>query len=408
MPLPKSCTQTRAFSPLSSILTTTSAFSGENLAVRDLSPMGARLRVDGSIAAVVGSGFDPDFRLCRDISAVCPVILIAEDESFSFRLCAARAGVEAVLTPPLDLVELGVWLGEFDTAEDQTLTILVVDDDDLAAQSGALALRQAGMSAHIVTDPSQVLGAIRDHSPDLVILDMHMPGANGIEVARIIRQSRRNISLPIVFLSAERDRKRQQAARRIGGDDFITKPVDHAELTSLVRIRAERAVALRQVMERDSLTGLLNHARFKDRLQDEVDRTDRTGSPLSVCLIDLDHFKHVNDSYGHQAGDRVIQTLARSLSGRLRKTDVVARYGGEEFAAILLDTPVDAAEMTISKICRAFAEVPFGPDQGRYFVTLSAGISSAGRGASADQLMADADKALYRAKSLGRDRVVVA
>ncbi len=363
---------------------------------------------DACVAVLINTQVDPDLTLAREQSARHRVILLADETSFEFKLAAARAGVEAILSTPLDTVELGAWLDDYDTGEAEPLSILIVDDDEIAAEAFAFALEAADMSARILTDPGRVLEEISSNTPDLILLDMHMPVADGMEVAQIIRQSRRNLSLPIIFLSAEQDVERQRQARKLGGDDFINKSVGFELLASLVRMRAERAVALRQIGERDSLTGLLNHARFKDRVAVELERCRRTGSRFSVCLLDIDHFKQVNDTKGHQVGDRVIQTLSHSLVGGLRHIDVVARYGGEEFGVILLDTPIEASNAVMNRIRGHFADIPMrGPD-GPFHVTFSAGVTGAEAGKSADELIAEADAALYEAKRSGRNKVVSA
>ncbi|MEC5322462.1 GGDEF domain-containing protein [Aurantimonas sp. A3-2-R12] len=363
---------------------------------------------DACVAVLINTQVDPDLTLARKQSARHRVILLADETSFEFKLAAARAGVEAILSTPLDTVELGAWLDDYDTGEAEPLSILIVDDDEIAAEAFAFALEAADMRARILTDPSRVLEEISSNTPDLILLDMHMPVADGMEVAQIIRQSRRNLSLPIIFLSAEQDVERQRQARKLGGDDFINKSVGFDHLASLVRMRAERAVALRQIGERDSLTGLLNHARFKDRVAVELERCRRTGSQFSVCLLDIDHFKQVNDTKGHQVGDRVIQTLSHSLVGGLRHIDVVARYGGEEFGVILLDTPIEPSNAVMNRIREHFADIPMrGPDE-PFHVTFSAGVAGADAGKSADELIAAADAALYEAKRSGRNRVVSA
>lgn len=358
------------------------------------------------VAALVDTHLDPTLELTRALAARMRVILVAEDESFEFRLAAARAGVEAVLRHPLDIVELGAWLEDFDAAGGREPSILIVDDDELAGQSYAVVLEEAGMRTHVIADPTAALEAISAFSPDLVLLDLHMPVADGLEVATIIRQCRRDLSLPIVFLSGERDAERQDVARKIGGDDFITKPVDLTRLAPQVRMRAERAMLLRQVMERDSLTGLLNHARFKDRVATELERAARTGSPVSVCLVDIDHFKAVNDTHGHQVGDRVLRTLAHSLVGGLRKIDVVARYGGEEFGIILPVTPLRAAGAVLNRLRRRFGEIAFDGSGGRFLSTFSAGIAEGDRDSRMEELLRRADEALYEAKKAGRNQVV--
>ena len=363
---------------------------------------------DGCLAAVVCGNYDPDLSLSRVLKNQARVVLADATPSFARRLAVARAGIEAIIATPVDTVELGAWLSDFETSGDrqQRLSILIVDDDALLAESYALALEAAGMDARVVTDPADALRHIAEVTPDLVLLDMYMPGASGLEVAQIIRQSRQTLPLPIVFLSAERDIAAQTQARQIGGDDFIPKPVDLTHLAATVRMRAERALALRQIMERDSLTGLLNHARFKERVTLELERSRRTGAPLSVALIDIDHFKQVNDTHGHQTGDRVIQALSQCLVGGLRRTDVVARYGGEEFGLLLLDTPVAAAESVLDRIRVRFSQIGHAGDETSFKATFSGGIAGTRKGTDSTAMIAAADAALYGAKRAGRNRII--
>ncbi len=360
-----------------------------------------------ALAVIINGATDPELELCRKLANKTPVILLAEEPDFSYRLRAARAGVEAVVGAPYDLVEVEAWLTGYRDQESQTFTILVADDDELAAETYAAVLEAESMTVTVETDPRNVPERIASVSPDLVLLDIDMPGASGLEVALIVRQTRRYMSLPILFLSAERDSKRQNLARRIGGDDFIAKPVNLDDLVTRVKLRAERAVALRDVMERDSLTGLVNHANFKIRLAGEVERSKRNGNPVSVALVDIDHFKSINDTHGHQIGDRVIQALAHALVGGLRQTDVVSRYGGEEFGVILLDTDAESAAAVLDKIRARVSQLEFEGENGLFTATFSAGVTSGTGERSADELIGAADRGLYVAKRSGRDRISI-
>jgi diguanylate cyclase (GGDEF)-like protein len=364
-------------------------------------------------AAVVDDAMPGALALCRRLAGRAPLVLLAEESGFEARLAAARAGVAAVVPKPLEVNELADWLDHFaGSRTEAAASILVVDDDALLAEAYALALRQAGMQVTAVSDPGQAIAAIAGAMPDLVLMDMQMPGIDGIELARVIRQTRRNLSLPILFLSAEQDPQKQMLARRLGGDDFIPKPVDLGRLVDLVRLRAERARALRAVMETDSLTGLLNHARFKERLGLELERAQRHGMALSLVLLDIDHFKAVNDTHGHLVGDRVIRGLARSLQKRLRRTDVIGRYGGEEFAVLLLNTAPAAAAEIVDGIRARFAETSFETAAGAFFSRFSAGVAGLAMaprgGTTAEGLISSADAALYAAKRAGRNRVTLA
>ncbi|MBO0662149.1 diguanylate cyclase [Jiella sp. MQZ9-1] len=359
------------------------------------------------LAVLISWRADPELQKATLAAQHWPVIFIAEDGGFESRLKATRAGVTAVLIDPIDITELGSWLNGFDETRKPAPSIVIVDDDVILSELYAAVLEAAGMYAHIVNDPRQALDAINMIRPDLVLLDIEMPNVNGLELASVLRQSRRNLSTPIVFLSAERDEDKQQAARNIGGDDFISKPVDLDRLAAVVRMRADRAIALKQIIESDSLTGLLNHARFKERLALEMERSARTGSPLSVCILDIDKFKSVNDRYGHQVGDKVIQTLSQALTGGLRRTDVVARYGGEEFAIILLDTDVAGAAVVMNRIRERFGEIILNGAGEAFSTTFSAGIAQSTDRAKANDVLAMADARLYQAKATGRNRIVV-
>ncbi|MBO1073524.1 GGDEF domain-containing protein [Roseomonas marmotae] len=356
--------------------------------------------------ALVDEAVPGALEACRRLSGQYPVILLAEEGDFSTRLAAARAGVSAVMARPLEVNELADWLDHFAAqGVEAGYSILVVDDDPLLAQAYALALGRAGMRVTAVNDPRETMETLSALHPDLILMDVQMPEVDGIELARVIRQTRRYLSLPIVFLSAEQDRTRQLLARRLGGDDFIPKPVDLDRLVTLVRLRAERARSLRAVMESDSLTGLLNHARFKERLALELEQAQRQGTELSLAIIDLDRFKSVNDTHGHLVGDRVIRGLARSLQKHLRRTDVIGRYGGEEFAALLPSTLPGAAAARLNQIRERFAATPFDGMRGAFRVSFSAGIASSARHMTAEALISAADAALYAAKRAGRNRV---
>ncbi|MCQ4160685.1 diguanylate cyclase [Roseomonas sp. GC11] len=384
-------------------------------------PEGALAESERLAAIVIDDAVPGALEACRHLAGRAPLVLLAGDTSFAARLAAVRAGIEAVVPKPLDVNELADWLDHFAGSRSEAgPSILVVDDDAVLAEAYALALRQAGMQATVISDPARAIEAMSALTPDLVLMDVQMPGVDGIELARILRQSRRNLSLPILFLSAEKDEARQILARRLGGDDFIAKPVDLGRLVTLVRMRAERARALRAVMETDSLTGLLNHARFKERLELELERARRHGMAMSLVLLDLDHFKSVNDTHGHLMGDRVIRGLARSLQRRLRRTDVIGRYGGEEFAVLLLNTAPDAARAIIDGIRERFAATPFENGGTPLRVSFSAGVAGieAGSpgtgpqpcdaGAGPEAMISAADAALYAAKRAGRNRVMQA
>jgi len=337
-----------------------------------------------------------------------PVLFMSPEDDLAARLQAVRVGGAGFFGKPVDVPLLVDVLDKL-TARHARVPerILIVDDDRLQGNLSATYLRRAGMEVKTVVDPLATIEALIDFQPELVLLDMYMPMCTGMELAAVIRQMEAFVSLPIVFLSAETDRDKQLAAVGLGGDDFLVKPIKPDHLISAVLSRTDRYRKLRSVMMRDSLTGLLNHSTITDRLDMEISRARRQSGTVSAVMLDIDHFKQVNDSYGHPVGDRVIKSLARLLTQRLRCTDLVGRYGGEEFMVILPGTGVEAAIAVVDKLRQAFSKLVQRAGRKEFFATISGGVASfpahADDGAA---LKEAADKALYQAKRSGRNRVV--
>lgn len=348
-------------------------------------------------------------KLASRLGGTIPVIVMTERTDFAARLAVARCGCAAYLPKPIEALDVVNWIDDLTGLKPGAdLRVIVLDDDRLVAEHHGAILRAAGMQVEVLTEPKELLQALEHFAPDLVLMDMYMPGCTGIEMARIVRQNRKYLGLPIVFLSVESDLSRQFAALSPGADDFLTKPIRPDHLVQSIRTRAVRARDLRQVMETDSLTGLLSHVHIKNRLLFEQTRVERTASPLAFALVDLDHFKQVNDRQGHLAGDQVIRSLARLLSSRLRRTDIVGRYGGEEFAIVLPDTSPSEAAAVLDDIRTLFKRISHHGNEGQFHVTLSCGLAMFDPEHPGDGQVLTADKALYRAKALGRDRVETA
>jgi diguanylate cyclase (GGDEF)-like protein len=236
-----------------------------------------------------------------------------------------------------------------------------------------------------------------------------MPQCSGIELAQVIRQQDPFVSIPIVFLSAEDDTDKQLIAMSGGGDDFLTKPISAHHLISAVIARAIRSRTLRSEMIEDSLTGLLNHTRILEQLDLEIVRSKRNASPLSFAMIDIDHFKTINDSHGHPVGDRVIKGLARLLKQRLRKMDSIGRYGGEEFAIIFPQTEGKELLNKLEEIRRGFSKLLHRSADPliEFSATFSIGLAQLTDTINTvDKMVQAADKALYMAKEQGRNCTV--
>ena len=338
-----------------------------------------------------------------------PVMFISSLDDITARLEAVRAGGLAYFTKPVNLGDLVDKLDELTSSQPpQPFRVLIVDDSPSTAAYHSAVLEQAGMQVKEVINPMEVMQPLHEFGPDLILMDVYMPDCNGLELAKVIRQLESFVSTPIVFLSSESDLDKQLSAMSQGGDDFLTKPIKPGHLVSSVSSRIQRSRMLRSFMVRDSLTGLLNHTAIKDQLEREVARAKRLKTPLAYAMIDIDHFKRVNDTYGHPVGDRVIKSLSRLLKQRLRETDVVGRYGGEEFAVIMSDTDGPAAMKVLDNIRDAFSRLSHLANGKEFSVTFSCGVADVALCGDAIKLGDAADKALYEAKHAGRNRLVLA
>lgn len=335
-----------------------------------------------------------------------PIIFISAADSFNARLKAVRMGALGYMLKPLDYPRL---IDRLEAVLDQerqvAYRVLIVEDDELQSQHYAAILTAAGMFVQTLADPTEIMDKLADFRPELVLMDIHMPGCSGAELAGMIRTYDEWVSLPVIYLSAETDLDQQLMAMGRGGDDFITKTITDTRLVASVRVRAARFRKLDSLMSRDGLTGLLKHSRIKEALDIEVARSERNSLPLSVVMLDLDHFKQINDTYGHAAGDQVIRAIAHLLRQRLRKSDLIGRYGGEEFVIILPDTSSEIAEKLMIDTLQRFSELTFKDESEEFHVTFSAGIASTADQVTPAALLAVADKALYLAKSEGRNQV---
>ena len=338
-----------------------------------------------------------------------PVVVYTEIDNMKARLGAVRADVKAYILKPVDMADLVNVLDRVtERHEEDPFRVLIVDDDEGLAQHTQVVLQSDGMDTRIVTNPMKIYNVLDDFSPELVLLDLYMPDCSGHEIAAIVRQREEYAGIPIVFLSGEADKDKQLSAMELGGDDFLTKPIRATHLVTSVRIRAARFRKLRSYMVRDSMTGLFNHTTTKQLLETEIARADRVSGKLALAALDIDHFKNVNDTYGHAVGDRVIKALARLLRQRLRGADIIGRMGGEEFAAILPESGLVSAANVFEQIRKAFSEIVFHTDGASFSVTISCGIAAFPHCDTANELSDAADKALYAAKHGGRNQVVKA
>ena len=336
-----------------------------------------------------------------------PAIFISARDDFEARLNAIKAGGEAYFHKPVNALDMVMTIDELTVQKKpEPYRVLVVDDEPVIAAYHSLILQEAHMITCQVDKPERVLEVLKEFRPDLVLMDMYMPGCNGRDLAKLVRQVPDYFGLPIVFLSSETDKCKQFSAMRVGAEGFLAKPIQPEDLVAAVAIRAERMRALRMLMVRDSLTGLFNHSTTTQMLENVIANASRQNENLCFAMIDIDCFKAVNDTYGHPVGDQVLLALARVLQQRLRNSDIVGRYGGEEFAVILRGITLEAATQIIDQLRRDFAKIRFHAGDIEFSCAFSAGVAAFPQFKRMEFLREAADRALYQAKKEGRNCVV--
>ncbi|GMV27117.1 MAG: hypothetical protein AMXMBFR58_31480 [Phycisphaerae bacterium] len=294
--------------------------------------------------------------------------------------------------------------------EDFKPQVLVIDDSMDVHRLLRARLRTEELEFREATDGQAGLAIAEEHSPTVILLDLDMPGMDGFEVLRILKENPRTLQIPVIVLSGLQSSQDKVTAFDLGAVDYVTKPFDLTELRVRVRaaIKMQRLIRmLAQKAQIDGLTGLWNRVFFNSRLAEEMGRLSRREGNLALAVVDIDHFKSINDTYGHPAGDAVIQGLAKLLVRECRHTDSVCRYGGEEFGVIMPDTGAMDARNVAERIRAAFEQLSW-PRHPERKATVSIGVAAvAGTGAlTPEALLEIADKNLYTAKNSGRNRVV--
>lgn len=297
-------------------------------------------------------------------------------------------------------------------------TVLVIDDSTEVLAVVAARLRPEGHRVVTTEDWERGIQLALTEYPDVILLDIHLPGTSGLDVCRRLKSDPRTSEIPVIFLTASDDVTMKVHGFDLGAADYVTKPFHPAELKARVRaaLRTKREhEQLGMQARHDALTALWNRGQFDRILASEVAVCSREKRPLALVMIDLDHFKAINDDHGHAFGDSVLRRVSLTLGEAVRGGDFACRYGGEELALVLPDTTAESAAMVCERIREALAAVEFRSVHGsdRVEVTASFGVAdlahveSEAVSASANAMVEAADQALYLAKRSGRDRVVV-
>ncbi|MBX9940035.1 MAG: diguanylate cyclase [Candidatus Obscuribacterales bacterium] len=287
--------------------------------------------------------------------------------------------------------------------------ILICDDDEFFCNTVALVLRNEGMIVRILNDPSKILDTMQEYPPELLLLDVMMPGVTGFEVCRMLRQIPRWQDLPIIFLTGQTGVEARLEAFRSGGDDYLPKPVVNEELLTRVKVRLDRSRMLKDRSDKDTTTGLLLRRAFSEQLGAILAEAQRLKTTFAICLLDVDHFKKVNDTYGHLAGDKVLAGLGQLLSRRFRVDDLRGRWGGEEFMLAFRRETKATMHLAVHRVLEEFRQITFTGDKGEEFCnSFSGGIAEYPLdGNSVFELVKVADARLYMAKKRGRNQIVI-
>jgi diguanylate cyclase (GGDEF)-like protein len=299
------------------------------------------------------------------------------------------------------------------------MRILIADDSILSRRLLEHSLRQWGYDVVVACDGREAWEVLnQEHSPPLAILDWMMPGYTGPELCRLVRNKAAQTYTYILLLTSRIEKEDVVEGLDSGADDYITKPFDRHELK--VRLRAGTRIvdlqaqllrtqeALRFQATRDYLTQLWNRSAIVEVLQKELSRCQREHTSVGVVLADLDHFKHINDTYGHGAGDAALKEAARRMLHSVREYDFIGRYGGEEFLIVLPGADALTARTLADRMRLAIKSEPLDFLGARIHLSCSFGCScSAGGAGSVEEIIHQSDEALYAAKRSGRDRAVI-
>jgi len=291
--------------------------------------------------------------------------------------------------------------------------ILVVDDSELNLQILTGVLQKKAYEVFTTNDGGQVMKIVSNNPVDIILLDIIMPNIDGFEVCRLLKNNHATKDIPIIMVTARTDSESIKKALDLGVFDYIKKPIEEVEVIARVQSALrfkEQLDQLKELSMKDGLTGLYNHSLLIELLEKELANHTRLEQGIAFVMLDIDFFKKVNDTYGHQAGDVVLKEVAEILRRSVRKGDIVGRYGGEEFGIVFLNFPKEDVVRTCERIRKKVENYIFNNSKTAMHITISLGVcyKEPERALSTQEMIQHADEALYQAKGSGRNKVVVA
>lgn len=295
---------------------------------------------------------------------------------------------------------------------EQRLTVLVIEDHPDQRDLLAIVLQREGYRVITAANGVEALDKLQHETVQIALSDIMMPKMDGFELINRIRKDPSLKNLYVILITARIQEGDRVRGLDLGADDYITKPFSFSELLARVRV-GSRVVQYQQHLEHqtqiDSLTGLYNRRAFEKKIFEEFERAKRYRHPLSILILDIDNFKTINDTYGHNGGDAALKKISETLKVKTRQSDFQTRYGGEEFVLILPETDQDNAQQVATKILDEIRSSTFTSDGRDFNLTVSIGISSLSirEYLEWNEMLHDADQALYSAKRNGKDRAEI-
>lgn len=339
------------------------------------------------------------------------VVILTASTGLLDRVAVAERGAVAFLQKSMPAVQVIDALSQILKRERSVeARVLVVDDDPVVLEVLQTLLSPHGYRVTTLSEPMKFWDVLEESPPDLLLLDVNMPEVTGVKLCRAVRTDLRWAGVPILFLSAHDDAATIQRVFAAGADDYLAKPIVGSELLIRVANRLERTQLHRRLAETDVLTGLATRQKATQGLGQLLRMSERHGKPVSLAVIDLDHFKGINDRYGHAVGDGVLRRTADVLFRAFRRDDVVGRWGGEEFIVGLYGMPLASGKERLGRALEALQAQEFVAPNGEPFhVSFSAGVAEFPvDGNDMATLFRKADAALYVAKEAGRAQVIAA
>lgn len=351
------------------------------------------------------------FALLAELTALhppIPVLVFTSQESFAQRVRVARMGGKGFLQKPVFPFQVMEAIASvLQKSHPPEGKLLIVDDDPQVLDIIRTLLEPWGFTLTLLDDPRQFWDTLEKSAPDMLILDVEMPNFSGIDLCQVVRNDPHWSNLPILCLSAHTDAQTVQQVFAVGADDYVNKPIFGPELVARVLCRLERSQITRKLANIDPLTGIYNRRKSLQDITRLLHLAERQGKSFYFAVLDLDHFKQINDQYGHDIGDQVLSELGKLFKQSFRDEDVVARWGGEEFVIGLYDITSKNALKRLNNLLETVSQLQFsGVNNQTFSITFSAGLAEYPKnGHDVQMLYRAADAALYQAKAAGRNQI---